>query len=217
MRRAGFRIELPPGVWIREVSRSNPGAVFRLLAGARTQPGALELGEVRGPDPQAAAETIQGHADVDDYEQLFLDDERGLARYRVSDTALYRFLGRAGIPPEFPVEVSDGTFEIEVTAGRDRLAGIQRGLEQARLDHEVVFVAQARGSEDLLTDRQREVLETAVREGYFEVPRATTLTEVAAQLDVDPSTVSGVLRRAQARVLDRYLAVPSAGEHGLTP
>lgn len=217
MRRAGLRIELPAGVWIREVSRAHPDAAFRLLAGARTGSGALELGEVRGPDPRAAAATLREHPDVTEYEQLFLDAERGLARYRVADAALYRFLDRAGIPPEFPVEVAGGAFEIEVTAESDRLAAIREGLGEAGLDHQLTFLARARPDEALLTDRQREVLEAAVRGGYFEVPRESSLGDLAERLDAHPSTVGGVLRRAQARVLDRFLAVPAPGEADRRP
>ncbi|WP_459192809.1 helix-turn-helix domain-containing protein [Halosimplex sp. J119] len=52
-----------------------------------------------------------------------------------------------------------------------------------------------------LTDRQREVLVTAYRTGYFERPRETTGTEVAARLDISPSTFSQHLRAAQRKLL----------------
>ncbi|WP_436930999.1 bacterio-opsin activator domain-containing protein [Halosimplex halobium] len=52
-----------------------------------------------------------------------------------------------------------------------------------------------------LTDRQLEVLVTAYRTGYFERPRATTGAEVAAELDISPSTFSQHLRAAQRKVL----------------
>lgn len=57
----------------------------------------------------------------------------------------------------------------------------------------------------LLTDRQREVLDTALREGYFEVPRECTLAEVAETLDIDKSTASEILRRAYARIVKWYI------------
>lgn len=206
MRTARFRIELPPGVWIGEVSRAHPDTRFRLLAGVETDDGALELGEVRGPAPSNAADAVRQHPDVSAYDQLFLGDERALARYRVSDVALYDFLRATSVPPEFPVEVEAGAFEIDATANREQLRGMQRNLEASPLDHEVLFAVETRSTDALLTDRQREVLELAVRAGYFEVPRQATLADLAEHLDVDKSTVSGVLRRAQARILDRFLA-----------
>ncbi|WP_232702462.1 helix-turn-helix domain-containing protein [Halobacterium wangiae] len=52
-----------------------------------------------------------------------------------------------------------------------------------------------------LTDRQREVVETATELGYYEVPREATLDDVAAELDVAASTVSDHLRKAEAEVM----------------
>ncbi|QLH81905.1 bacterio-opsin activator domain-containing protein [Halosimplex pelagicum] len=52
-----------------------------------------------------------------------------------------------------------------------------------------------------LTDRQLEVLVTAYRAGYFQRPRETTGAEVAADLDISPSTLSQHLRAAQRKLL----------------
>ena len=59
-----------------------------------------------------------------------------------------------------------------------------------------------------LTDRQREVLRTAYRRGYFEVPRAASAEDIAAELDIGPSTVVEHLRRAERNLLRRQLGDP---------
>lgn len=51
-----------------------------------------------------------------------------------------------------------------------------------------------------LTDRQLAVLAAAVAEGYFEVPRRATLADLAAEFDLEKSTVSEHLRRAIGHV-----------------
>lgn len=209
MRKARFRVELPEDTWIAEVSRAHPRSRFRLLGGIETDQGAVELGEVYEGEVEAAAGTVRDHPAVRDHEFLHLDDERAVSRYLLEDVALYRFLQEAGIPPEFPIEVEDGWFEFELTADPERLNAISSGLDASPLGHELVFVARTRAHEGLLTPRQREVLELAVREGYFEVPRATELSDLADQLGVTKSTISGVLRRAQARVLEQFLAEQS--------
>jgi len=56
-----------------------------------------------------------------------------------------------------------------------------------------------------LTDRQREVLETAHDMGYFEYPRESNATEVAAALDISPSTLAEHLAAAQGKLLDNLL------------
>lgn len=56
-----------------------------------------------------------------------------------------------------------------------------------------------------LTDRQLEVLETAHEMGYFERPRRANATEIAAALDIDPSTFSEHLAMAETKLLDDVL------------
>lgn len=60
------------------------------------------------------------------------------------------------------------------------------------------------GNEDLLsplTDRQLEVFETAVEEGYYDVPRRATHKDIAENLGCAPSTVDEHLRKAESRVV----------------
>jgi hypothetical protein len=56
-----------------------------------------------------------------------------------------------------------------------------------------------------LTDRQREVLETAHRMGYFDHPKGANGQEVAAALDIAPTTFSEHLSRAQDKILAAVL------------
>lgn len=54
---------------------------------------------------------------------------------------------------------------------------------------------------DVLTDRQREVLATAVHCGYYDTPRTATQADVADTLGCSAGTVGEHLRKIQARVL----------------
>lgn len=61
-----------------------------------------------------------------------------------------------------------------------------------------------------LTDRQREVVETALSMGYFETPKRANATEVAEELDVALPTVCEHLSAAQRKLLDMALE-PESG------
>lgn len=54
-----------------------------------------------------------------------------------------------------------------------------------------------------LTDRQREVLRTARRLGYYEVPREAGVRAVAEEIGCAPGTAAEHLQKAQARVMHR--------------
>jgi len=57
-----------------------------------------------------------------------------------------------------------------------------------------------------LTDRQREVIRTAFGMGYYEVPREASTADIAAEIDVDPSTVTEHLQRAERNLLSHHLS-----------
>lgn len=63
-----------------------------------------------------------------------------------------------------------------------------------------------RNPDDGLTDAQREALAAAYDLGYFEIPRQTSLGDVADELGVSGPALSERLRRANARVVEQYLA-----------
>jgi len=57
-----------------------------------------------------------------------------------------------------------------------------------------------------LTDRQREVVQTAHAMGYFEYPCESNASEVAAALDIELSTFTEYLKAAQTKLLDELLS-----------
>lgn len=79
---------------------------------------------------------------------------------------------------------------------------VQRLLrsEHDRPGHDLIFLD--RGD---LTERQREVLKTAHRMGYFEHPKAANAGEVAAELDISRSTFAEHLAAAQSKLLNVIL------------
>lgn len=68
------------------------------------------------------------------------------------------------------------------------------------------YTPEAEGLLEVLTDRQLEVLETAIDAGYYDVPRGATHDEIAAALDCAPSTASEHLRRIESRIMSSLVA-----------
>lgn len=65
---------------------------------------------------------------------------------------------------------------------------------------------------DGLTPRQRTVVESAFFAGFFEWPRESTGEDVAASLDIAPSTFHQHLRKAEQSILQMLLSEPSVEE-----
>ncbi|MEM2070066.1 MAG: helix-turn-helix domain-containing protein [Archaeoglobaceae archaeon] len=56
-----------------------------------------------------------------------------------------------------------------------------------------------------MTFKEEEILKIALEKGFFEYPRKIKLEELAKQLEIAPSTLSEILRRAQKKMLKRLL------------
>lgn len=61
--------------------------------------------------------------------------------------------------------------------------------------------------ESSLSSEQRDALLTAHRQGYFEVPRRTTLTELADTVEISDSALSQRIRRATDTLVEQTLLI----------
>jgi len=203
--RARFQMELAEDIWVDELSTTFPAATFRLLTGVPNDDRVLELGEVRTETPEAVSEAIRSHHDITAYEAVFTSDERTIAQYEAEEKSLYEFLRESSLPPEFPVVVENGVMEYSLTATQTQFDAFCEALDERGRQYELLALVHTDEDDTLLTERQRECLQAALNEGYFDVPRTCTLAELSDTLDVDKSTASETIRRGQARVLEEFL------------
>lgn len=205
MIKAEFHIEIPRDRWIGEISRSYPDATFRLISGARGGAGTIQLGAVVADDPETIAAAAADHPSIASLEVLDRSGETLIGRYETTESGLYDFINESTLPPEYPIVVRDGWAEWDLTGSREELKEFQTWLENLGFDYELVSLVRADSRDGLLTDRQREVLRVAQKEGYFEIPRECTLGDLAHRFDIDKSTASEILRRAQGRLAAWHL------------
>ncbi len=140
--------------------------------------------------------------------------------------AIYRFERDAGIDcaceliestgtPISSVRAQNGslllsfrTLELEaVSEVVDQLRGHFDGVivEELTQDHERASGDPVIVDRDVLTDRQREILEAAHEMGYFTYPKGANASEVADELGVARSTFTEHLAAAQTKLLDAML------------
>jgi hypothetical protein len=105
-------------------------------------------------------------------------------------------------------ELDEGSASMSLVGPQESISGTIREYEAAGVSPDLRKLGSYDGHDDpvdALTDRQREVLQTAFDMGYYEVPREVSTEGVAAELDLDPSTVTEHLQRAERNVLSRIL------------
>ncbi|MFC6717358.1 helix-turn-helix domain-containing protein [Natrialbaceae archaeon GCM10025810] len=104
---------------------------------------------------------------------------------------------------------SDARWEFEMRfPDRDSFTSYHEFLERRGVALDLCRLSdggRSRGADDVLTEAQREALVLAYEEGFFDVPRETTLSEIAELLDISDQAVSERLRRGQTRLIDEFV------------
>lgn len=105
-------------------------------------------------------------------------------------------------------ELGDGNATMSLVGPQETISGTIGEYEAAGISPDLRKLGSYEGRDepvDALTDRQREVIRTAFEMGYYEVPREVSTERVAAELDLDASTVAEHLQRAERNVLSQVL------------
>lgn len=110
---------------------------------------------------------------------------------------------------EMPIEYTDdgglrGTYIGTEAAFADALSEQPEGV-RVEIERTGPYTPGPRHVVSRLTGRQREVLQAAVDQGYYEIPRKATLKEIASAVDLSRATVSEHLQKIEARLLPQLV------------
>ncbi|WP_136715871.1 helix-turn-helix domain-containing protein [Halorientalis salina] len=164
-------------------------------------------------DSEALQEIYRDHESVLSYD-IFDSEESGFhahVHFEPDDpaTALLEIVDRHKLYIDPPLEFN------EAGALRLTAAGPQELVRQAAIDipdsvdAHLELIGEYEPQRDslvtMLTDRQQEVLQTAVEMGYYSIPRQATHEDLASQLDCSAGTVGEHLRKIEACVLSELI------------
>lgn len=115
-----------------------------------------------------------------------------------------------GVTLEFARLESDGEASVTVAGTRSALAAFARRLYGPTAPLELVQLHAAKSPSAFLTLPQDDALRTAVAAGYYRIPRALNLHQLAKKLGISSASLSERLRRAEGRIITRYVEAGSA-------
>lgn len=191
----------------------------------------LQLEEIRSlPDERLRFLVWASDCDFGAFESALATDEtvRGFRRLTaVGDRRLYRFtLTEAGEEASTYLAAAaadivvlnltvtaDGMRVVARVPSREALRAYAEACQRRGVtfrlkrlyDEEEAASDGGGGREFGLTESQRKALRCALDMGYFDVPRRTSVSDVADELDVSGQAVSTLLRRGQTNLLENTL------------
>jgi predicted DNA binding protein len=205
MPQARLRVELPDGPWIADVSREFPDAVFEVLTALPEEGRGLGLLRFRSDAVEAVLEAIEAHETIEELSVIQQTEQAATIQIVTTRPMILLAAKRSGIPIEMPVEIQEGTATVDVSAAHDRLSELGEQFSSMGIDFEIEYIQQRLHPDQLLTDRQRELLKLAVSEGYYDTPRRCTLTDLAEEIGLAKSTCSETLHRAEEVVMKTFV------------
>lgn len=107
------------------------------------------------------------------------------------------------------IKVDDDGIDVAIIGSQEDIAAEIGDYDEAGMSVFLQRIGDYSGPRhtlDALTARQREILETAYDLGYFDVPRSASTIDVADELQLDSSTVSEHLQRAERNLVGSLLA-----------
>jgi predicted DNA binding protein len=214
---AQLSVDMPDGTWINDVSTSHPEATFRVLAAMPDGDIGFALIQIVATELEDLVRSMAGHEELTAMEPLQQSSERVIVQIETTTPLLLLSAQASGIPIEPPVVVQNGIARVEIRASNDRLSELGEQLERFGHSFTVEAIYEDAAPKQLLSERQRDLLLAAVERGYYETPRACSLTELADSIGIAKSTCSEILRRAERRVVHRFVDEHLSGSTEQSP
>jgi predicted DNA binding protein len=182
------------------------GVAITVLSGHQTPEGSVGLWELTGPDavlPQAVDE-LRAHPHIVRADVLRRAPGAWILETVDTEAEVSGALIAAGLVFLPPVHIRDGTETYRVFAlERRQVDRAVRALSRKNrvTVHAVRERLAARSPLAALTPKQRETLEAAWREGWYERPRQVDQEQLAKKLKVSRPALTERLARAEANVM----------------
>lgn len=201
------RLKVGPMPDMVAIADAFPNTVIRFLSNYPSENGVTSVLEIQTDDPNEllresenwfSSSTTVLHSD-DETVVLMLEGQPPNG-YFVSDDIEYH--------PTTPVVARDGYLFIEFVMPESKMAAMWKSLDERDVDYEVLSITDGYDVLDALTARQREILTVAIERGYYDTPRGCSLTDLAEELGVNKSVISGVLHRAEGEIVKDAIGDP---------
>lgn len=190
-----------------KLSVDNPDDTFRILSAYPSDNGLLVILEGTMADPTTISYLFDDIPGQPAWEVLHIDEQTVLVQFMLSFIpSPFRAILRSQNLPQFPYILQDGWMICDLITSHERLSQFRDELAATGFKFEVVSVSQSIEPTDLLTDRQRRFMTTALNSGYYDTPRQCSLTDLAEMMDVSKSTSSVVLHRAEETIIKEFFA-----------
>jgi predicted DNA binding protein len=169
--------------------------------------------KIQFKDPSTKIEEIFPYAPLNNVKIELLEQEGNASIYFVkgtlaSDAYEHKLLSTGGYFLT-PLEINNGKIKMTLLGKPKQLKSLLKTIDESGLKYKVVSLSEATFSPNAplscLTQKQRSVLVTSFKEGYYDMPRRTSSQDLAKILGLKSSALIEHRRKAERRLISSIL------------
>ena len=202
-----IRVRLPPSAWAAPFSERHPEAVIEILS--RTDLDArrsLTEARLHGRESEGWLEEIRNLPLVEQMEPLSIAGPTTHFRVVHRTSGVVQVFRRLQLERRFPFTIRAAEASWVVVAPEAKLRSLIARLRKIApaVTLESVRHTDLHPPSGPLTPRQVDLLHRSIAAGYFEIPRRVSLTQLADDLNVAPSTLSERLAVIEKKLVEHW-------------
>ena len=198
-------ISVPKTKWLAIYNKKYPELTFNIFSKYLIDDNTgVTLFQVAGVSLNRFLAEFKSRIAQDAFQILFEGEDRVILNIKTSDPWILSALVKTELLIMYPIPVKEGKIQMDTITSRKKFDLFLTELDAQDIKYSIKSVGYFRPI-PLLTENQKEILNLAVKHGYFEIPRKISLTEFAKRLEISPSALSETLRRINYRLAKNYL------------
>ncbi|MEE9377089.1 MAG: helix-turn-helix domain-containing protein [Candidatus Lokiarchaeia archaeon] len=200
-----LKIDIPQDKWLAKFNKKYPELNFYILSKFLIDDKTgLTLYQINGPSVTRFISDFKESSTKISSQILFEGEELVLLNVKVVDPWILNTLVKTELLIIYPILVKEGKIRIKAITDRFKVDHFMTQLEKKGIKATIKSIGYYHKSA-LLTSRQNEILNTASKNGYFDIPRRISLSEFAKTLHISKSALSETMRRIYKKLTESYL------------
>ena len=199
-----LNIEVPEEKWLAKVNTQFPELIFNIMSKFLIdEHTGLTLFQIKGRSIEQFLLDFKALLKPEAYQILHKGPEILIVNVKISDPWILNALVKTQLLVTYPISVKEGMLKINAITERSKVDFFLEELDKKKIDYVLERIGYYHQAA-ILTPRQKEILQKVYTAGYFEIPRARSLSELAEELKISSSALSELLRRISKRLAENY-------------
>lgn len=198
--------DIPLDHWVGKINRKFPNIGFRFLAIMPIANQEFLINSVIsfvGGEFEPLEQTIETLPSIMEYQLLQTRPIEKIYRIKARGHIIYFIAIKYNLIVEFPIIIKNNHAYFKIVGERQELGKFldDRAIQKIGFSIRKIGKYNIEQFKTNLTSRQLHIFKRAKEEGYYEIPRRITLTELAKKENISKSTLSIIIQRIHRNFL----------------